>query len=268
MYADDTLLMRSAKTSHESVQLCQTMLDNIISWCYKNKLTVNVKKTKSMYINSTGHQVHHDLYINNNALDSVDQFEYLGMHIDNKLSMGKHVEVMMRKARCKFGILCNIRRFISSETCLLLYKVMIRPHLEYGDFIVESSGLVNVEKLELFQNKCLRLAEFQAPEKRKEMSNLKLKYRIEDLKIRRKRSLLRLMYIQSKCDANLCAKKNHIQLRSDGKIKMKSGFTRLTKIQRSPYYRGLGLWNALPEHVQKEPNKCKFKSAVKSLITA
>ena len=74
------------------------------------------------------------------------------------------------------------------------------------------------------------------------------------------------MYIQSKCDANLCAKKNHIPLRSNVKIKMKSDFTRLTKIQRSPYYRGLGLWNALPEHVQKEPNKYKFNSAVKSLI--
>ena len=91
-------------------------------------------------------------------------------------------------------------------------------------------------------------------------------YRIEDMKTRRKRNLLRLMYIQSKCDANLCAKKKHIQLHSDVKIKMKSDFTRLTKIQRSPYYRGLGLWNALPEHVQKEPNKYKFKSAVKSLI--
>ena len=63
---------------------------------------------------------------------------------------------------------------------------MILLHLEYGDFVVESSGISNVDKLERFQEKCLRLTEYQAPENRKKMSNLKIKFRIEDLKIRRK----------------------------------------------------------------------------------
>ena len=71
---------------------------------------------------------------------------------------------------------------------------MIRPHLEYGDFVMESANTTNVDKLERFQEKCLQLSEYQAPERRKEMSMLKIKFRIEDLQIRRKRNLLRLMY--------------------------------------------------------------------------
>ena len=91
------------------------------------------------------------------------------MDIDNKLSMGKHVKIMMKRTKRKFEILCKIRKFITCETSLLIYKVMICPHLEYGDFIVESSGTSTVDKLECFQEKCIQFAEFQAPEKRKEM---------------------------------------------------------------------------------------------------
>ena len=47
---------------------------------------------------------------------------------------------------------------------------------------------------------------------------------------------------------------------------MKSDFTKLTKIQRSPYYRGLKLWNSLPENVQKEESKSKFKFKLSKCI--
>ena len=123
---------------------------------------------------------------------------YLGMNIDNRLSMNKHVESMIKKARCKLGLLYKIRKFISSETALLLYKVMIRPHMEYGDFVVKSSNQIYIDKLEKMQEKGLRLATFQPPVKKREMSILKNDFAIEDLKTRRKRNLLRLMYTQSK----------------------------------------------------------------------
>ena len=64
------------------------------------------------------------------------------------------------KARNKMGIIYKIRKFITSETALLIYKVMIRPHLEYGDFLVDSAHQGNIEKLEKLQEKVLRLVEY------------------------------------------------------------------------------------------------------------
>ena len=160
MYADDTLLMSSAETMAESILSCQKMLDNIMAWCDKNKLTVNIKKTKCMFINPRKTHVNAELSIHGTDLDIVNHFEYLGMLIDDKLSMCKHVDSMIKKARCKLGILYKIRKFISNETSLLIYKVMIRPHLEYGDFIVESSNQKQIDRLEQLQEKSIRLAEF------------------------------------------------------------------------------------------------------------
>ena len=113
----------------------------------KKKLTVNIKKTKCTFINSDVNCVNAKFSINGNELEVVKHFEYLGMHIDDKLSMNKHIKVMMKKARCKLGMLYKIRRFFSCETSLLIYNVMIRPHLEYGDFIVETLSQTHIDKL-------------------------------------------------------------------------------------------------------------------------
>ena len=173
----------------------------------------------------------------------------------------------IKKARQKLGILYKIRKFITSETALLLYKVMIRPHLEYGDFFINSANQKCIDKIERLQERILRVIEYKSESKNQvEMSVLKKSTGIEDFAIRRKRSLLRLMFFQSKKSENIKIKELSMSLRSSKKVNLKSNFTRLTKIQRSPYYRGLKLWDSLPEHLQKEENRFKFKTNVKLLF--
>ena len=146
MYADDTLLTSSSSDLNESVSECQFKLDKIIRWCDKNKLTVNIKKTKCMFINFSNQTPCVVPKIKGNSLDIVKHFEYLGMQIDDRLQMNKHVEIMYKKARCKLSILYKIRKFIGYQTAILLYKVMILPHMEYGDFIVDTANQSFVKK--------------------------------------------------------------------------------------------------------------------------
>ena len=89
---------------------------------------------------------------------------------------------------------------------------------------------------------------------------------IEKLEIRQNRSLLNLMYTESKIPSNSEESKVYMILRSTKKVKMKSDFTKLTKIHRSPYYRGLKLWNSLPENVLKEESKSKLKLKLSKCI--
>ena len=152
------------------------------------------------------------------------------MQIDDKLQMNRYVENMYKKARCKLGILYKIRRFISYETSILLYKVMILPHLEYGDFIVGTANQKFINKLDRLQDKAVRLAEYRTYENRQDISDLMNVLGIEKLEIRRNRSLLNLMYTESKIPSNIEESKDYMTLRSTKKVKMKSDFTKLTKI--------------------------------------
>ena len=52
MYADDTLLISKGKSMIECERKGQELLNSLCSWCDTNKLTINVKKTKSMVIKS------------------------------------------------------------------------------------------------------------------------------------------------------------------------------------------------------------------------
>ena len=103
------------------------------------------------------------------CLEVIKHFEYLGMQIDDKLQMNKHVENMYKKARCKLGILYKIRRFIGYQTSLLLYKVMILPHMEYGDFTVDSANQIFINKLDKLQENAIRLTEYRTYNQRQDI---------------------------------------------------------------------------------------------------
>ena len=140
---------------------------------------------------------------------------------------------------------------------------MIRPHLEYVDFIIESGSKTLVSKVDRLQERALRRIEYCNPvENRKTYHDLEILYNIEPLKSRRKSSLLNQMYYQSKIECNITEDRCDRILRNSKKIKMRYKFSNLTKLHNSPYYRGVKLWNKFPERIQT----CKVKFEFKKLV--
>ena len=48
LFADDTVVYTSSPSESNALQHMQTGIDNFVNWCDKNKLTVNIEKTKYM----------------------------------------------------------------------------------------------------------------------------------------------------------------------------------------------------------------------------
>ena len=99
-------------------------------------------------------------------------------------------------------------------------------------------------------------------DRRENIEILKDKYNVETLLTRRKRSLLKIMYKQSLDVTNIDTYRPTCNLRSRNKVRLKAPFTRITKIQKSPFYIGVNLWNALPQDLQIEENMEKFKTII------
>ena len=51
-YADDTVLVANAFDIHNAHAQLQNDLDNVAGWCKCNKLSINIKKKKSMVVGS------------------------------------------------------------------------------------------------------------------------------------------------------------------------------------------------------------------------
>ena len=178
--------------------------------------------------------------------------------------MNAHIDKVCINVQKKYGILRKIRRYIREDTAILIYKVRIRPHFDYGDYMVDSGTQNKIDKLERIQDRIVRTIEFKHTAENRENID-KLKYNIEKLCVRRKQNLLKIMFGQSRNEMNIDSYRPERILRSRNKVKLKSKFTRINKIQKSPYYRGIILWDTIPQNLQCEQSKVNFKNAINRL---
>ena len=131
---------------------------------------------------------------------------------------------------------------------------MIRPHLDYIDFVVESGSADRIRRLDNLQKKAIRRIEYCI---NVEIGRIKMCY-----KLRRKRNLVQIIHTLSTDNDNLKTVSTVRELRSTTKVKMKNDFTSKTKVFNSPLYRGIRLWDSLPSSIQKEENKYAFKRKI------
>ena len=165
-----------------------------------------------------------------------------------------------KKTNSKIGILAKIRRFVSESTATEFYKTMIRPHLDYIDFEVESRSADRVRKLDSLQKKALMRIEYSIdPQNRKSYQILQDEYTIQDLCIRRKRNLVKIIHAPTGKLELPAREPSQRKSRSSSKVKINNKFTSITKVYNRLLYRGERLWDILLENMQKEQDKHVFK---------
>ena len=82
-----------------------------------------------------------------------------------------------------------------------------------------------------------------------DIDDLYMKYNILLLYTRRKHQLLCMMYKRSKDLDMLPIDDGKRITRSSKKVKFDIDSTNITRVQNSPLYRGISLWNLLPEYI-------------------
>ena len=86
------------------------------------------------------------------------------------------------------------------------------------------------------------------------------------LEKRRELHICSIMFRHSKSGENIDNYKPNIRLRNRKKIKFKVSFTSLTKVSKSPFHRGVKIWDRLNEDTQRATTKVTFKNMVKQQL--
>ena len=154
LYADDTVLYQSGISSHETAAKLQASLDLFVRWCsVKNKLAINIKKTKTMFF-GTRHKLKKakniDIVINNEHLKLVPSYKYLGLIVDSILNFNLHIASVTRTILHKMSLLAKMKKYLNNDVAVSIYKSMLLPYLDYAD-------AKDLKKLQKLQNKCLRI---------------------------------------------------------------------------------------------------------------
>ena len=116
-------------------------------------------KTKSMVFRTqyyTGSTEMH-LNIDQAPLEQVHTFKYLGIWLDEKLNFNLHIEKLCNKTRRRLGAISRVRKYVTRDIALSLYKSLVVPHFDFGDIIYVHTSNDNLYKLQVLQNNACRI---------------------------------------------------------------------------------------------------------------
>ena len=159
-YADDTVLLSTNKDITISHDNMQADLSVVNTWYRRNKLSLNIKKTKCMLFGSRVRLKHvrcPKLSINNVNIDFVHQYKYLGVILDSHLTFNKHLNNTIKITAHKINLLAKVRQYLTEAASLIINKTMILPYFDYGDILFINSPKKLLNKLENLQKRALKL---------------------------------------------------------------------------------------------------------------
>lgn len=116
---------------------------------------MNVPKTKAMLFHMPQRQISNypNLYIDDQKLEFVKEFNFLGLVFDCNLSWKAHLKTISCKLAKTIGILNKLKNFLPKEALLNIYNSLILPHLSYGLQIWGHKS----DRVFKFQKKAVRL---------------------------------------------------------------------------------------------------------------
>lgn len=131
-YADDCTIDQAVGAV--DTNYIQDAVDAILTWAALNKMVINVRKTKDMWICFTDSILEPPpVLINDEVVERVDAFKLLGVWFQNNLKWNTHTEVITRKANRLLFLLRECRKsHLPCEVGLTLFLSKIRPIVEYA----------------------------------------------------------------------------------------------------------------------------------------
>ena len=101
--------------------------------------------------------------IDNELISETKSSKFLGVHIDNKLNWKLHVDYVSGKIARGIGILIRARKVFSNECMTYLYYAFVYPYLIYCNHIWGNTYKTTLSKLQILQNKAVRIVTGSPP---------------------------------------------------------------------------------------------------------
>ncbi len=129
-FADDTVVLGLISNNDETAYLDEVEI--ITSWCQDNCLSLNVSKTKELFVDfrKSQQRPYTPLMISWAPVERVSSFKYLGVNISENLTWTTHIQTQVKKARQRLYHLRQLGKFrVSPEILKTFYSRTIESVL-------------------------------------------------------------------------------------------------------------------------------------------
>lgn len=167
VFADDTAITCSAK--NYNMATISTTLTNagkkIVEHLTEWKIKCNTSKTETILFSKSPRMLKlkdsHKITFGNEILEWKNTVKYLGMMLDSKLLMKANIDHNISKAKKAIATLyCLLKRYspVKTNEKIIIVRSYLRPILTYACPAFAHCAKTHLRKLQIVQNKALRMA--------------------------------------------------------------------------------------------------------------
>ena len=139
LFADDTSLFTVVEDSNTAANVMNHDLNLISQWAHTWRMSFNPdpqKKAVELKFSKEEIEVDHPvIHFDKIPVKKVDEHKYLGIILDSKLSFSARIKSAISKSRKGIGLLKYLSKYLPRHILIEIYKLYVRPHLDYGDVI-------------------------------------------------------------------------------------------------------------------------------------
>ena len=156
LFADDCVMYLSGNNWPSIHQRVQADFDAVVDWTLRNNLRLNYDKRKAMIFGSR-HRISKlsnpkQFRMSGHNIGFVHTYVYLGVTIDEVMSLVPLFKSIKKRISDKIFMLRKIRRLLTVDAAVLVYKQAILPILDYAGFLITACRKEDKKDLQILQN--------------------------------------------------------------------------------------------------------------------
>ena len=258
LFADDAKLFSRIETEEDYSDMQQDLV-LLQEWAQKWQLNFNATKCKVLQLGRQNPK--HRYKMSGHELGTISEEKDLGVMIDDQLKFDVHTERQVAKANKQLGLIRRSFDSLDSDSFTLLYKSLVRTHLEYCNAVSYPIYDRQERLLEGVQRRATKLV---PGVKHLDYTDRLKKLHLPSLYYRRARGdiievfkYVRGVYKVESCPFQL--DDNPVTTRGH-KYKLKKPRCNKPSTQKFFTYRAINAWNNLPEEVVDAPTLNTLKN--------
>jgi hypothetical protein len=270
LYADDAKIYRNVKQLMDQVIL-QTDLHNMSIWADRWLQKFHPDKLKLIPISRKRDTTERVYFVGNDRVECSEKEKDLGVWIDDKLKFQDHISTKVKVANKMMGAVRRTFRFLDERMFCLLYKAMVRPHVETSATVWSPYLQYQVDQLEGVQKRATKMLpvikdmDYVSRNKRLNLPSLRYRRMRGDML-----ETYKMMNGHYEEDIIPSMKKRddvvHSARATRGHSLMLFQQRCNTEVRRHSFtQRVVPMWNSLPDEVVRAPSKDCFKNRLDKL---
>lgn len=157
LFADDTTIFCAGEDLQQLLKDITIEMEKLKRWFDRNKLSLNLDKTKSMLFGNYNTNIQVEVIIDNIVIERVYENKFLGVILDYKISWKPHIKYISAKLARSIAVIGKTRQILDQKSLHTLYYSLVLPYLSYCVEVWGNTYRSNLQQLHILQKRAIRI---------------------------------------------------------------------------------------------------------------